>query len=111
MTPRKASGKAVNVKDAGRRQISKDGTREGNGNKVTKNTNATRIRAEPDVGIRREVPSIEIINRKGIEKGIAGSTSNTMRSNGANAVKTSNGALSRENVHKEKRKSQNYSSG
>ena len=58
MTSRKASGKAMNVKDAGRRQMSKDGTREGNGNKVTRNTNAMRIRAEPDVGIRGEVPSI-----------------------------------------------------
>ena len=42
---------------------------------------------------------------------IAGNTSNTMRSNGANAVKTSNGALSRENVHKEKRKDGGGASG
>ena len=88
------SGKAMNIEDAGRRQMSKDGTREGNGNKVTRNTNAMRIRAEPDVGIRGEVPSIEIINRNGIGKEIAGKTSNTMESNGANAVKTSNRALS-----------------
>ena len=101
---RKTSGKAMNVKDAGRRQTSKDGTREGNGNKVTRNTNAMRIRAEPDGGIRGEVPN-------GIGKERAGKTSNTVGSNGANAVETKNRALSKENAHKRKRKDGGGNSG